>query len=309
MRIISLLPSATEIIFELGIQADLVGVTHECDYPLDAKTKPVLIESCLGADHHRLPASEIDRIIRETIKKGEGVYRFKSGALEQARPDLVITQAICDVCAVPYQFVAQAIEKLQTKPGILSLDPQDLTGILTNIRQVGEATGTIDKAGEVVDALEERIGDVAGKTRNIADKDRPRVGVIEWTEPLYAAGHWVPEMVELAGGIDVLAKAGEPSKVVEWATVLAKKPEILIVAPCGYDLSRARGELNNLTSRPEWKTLPAVAAGRVFLMDANATLSRPGPRIVNGLEELAQMIHPELFPIGAKESRWERVDS
>lgn len=307
MRIVSLLPSATEIVYALDLQDGLVGITHECDYPPGVETKPVLIESCLGPGCQKMTPGEIDAKIRETLKKGEGVYRFKPGALEQAKPELVITQGICDVCAVPYQFVVGEIKKAKLQPHLISLDPRDLTGILTDIRRVGEISGRIDKAGEVVDALEERVGDVAGRTRDLPPSKRPRVAVIEWTDPLYAAGHWVPEMIELAGGIDVLAKTGVPSQIVEWETVIKAQPEVIIVAPCGYDLARARGELNALQSRPGFASLPAVKSNRVFIMNATATLSRPGPRIVNGLEELAQIIHPEIFPVASGKACWEKA--
>lgn len=306
MRIVSLLPSATEIVCILGLQDDLVGITHECDYPPDVTSKPVLIESCLG-DYTKMSPVEIDAKIRETVRKGEGVYRFKPGALENAKPELILTQGLCDVCAVPGHFVMAEAKKLKVPPQVLSLDPQDLTGILVDIRRVGEITGRIDEAGAVVDGLEERIGDVAGRTRELPPAKRPRVAVIEWTDPLYAAGHWVPEMVELAGGIDVIAKAGEPSQTIAWETVQKAQPDVLIFAPCGYDIPRARKELESLKARPDWNALPAVKSGRVYLMDANATLSRPGPRIVNGLEDLAQIIQPELFPIEAGKARWQKA--
>jgi iron complex transport system substrate-binding protein len=307
MRIVSLLPSATEIVYELGLGDELVGVTHECDFPAAAKAKPVLIESVLGEKPERLSAKEVDAKIRETVMKGESVYRFKPDALKQARPDVIITQGLCDVCAVASHFVVKEMRSLRPEPQMLSLDPQDLTGILTDIRRVGEATGKIDRAGEVVDALEERVGDVAGRTRDLPAAKRPRVAVIEWVDPIFAAGHWVPEMIELAGGQDVLAAPGSPSQVVEWEKVLSARPDVLIVAPCGYDIRRAREELNLLKQRAGWDTIPAVKTGRVYLMDANATLSRPGPRIVDGLEDLAQIIQPELFPVEAGKARWEKM--
>ena len=290
------------MLYALGLQDELVGVTHACDFPPEVKSKPVMIESCL--DDQTLSASEIDSRIRTARQNGESIYRFKAGALEQSRAELILTQGICDVCAIPYQSVMAEVQKLKFKPEILSLDPQDLTGILTDIRRVGEAAGRIDKAGEVVDGLEERVGEVAGRTRDIVQSNRPSVAVIEWTDPIYAAGHWVPEMIELAGGKDVLARPSEPSRCISWEAVLAAQPEILIVAPCGYDLPRARGELEILSKRPGWSTLPAVKHGSVYLMDANATLSRPGPRIVDGLEDLAQIIHPELFPVEPGHARW-----
>ncbi|HYF47862.1 MAG TPA: cobalamin-binding protein [Planctomycetota bacterium] len=305
MRIITLLPSATEIAFALGLEDEIVGVTHECDYPAAAKSKPVLIESALG-DTSKLSPKEIDSRLRELLKSGESAYRFKEGAFTAAKPDLIITQGLCDVCAVPKHFVIQEIRKAKIEPQILSLDPEDLTGILTDIRRVGEITGKVDKAGEIVDALEERVGEVAGRTRDLPTAKRPSVAVIEWIDPIYFAGHWVPEMIDLAGGRDALAKPGERSRAIEWKELLDAAPEIIIVAPCGFDVNGARKQASELKSRAGWSELPAVKSNRVYLMDANATLSRPGPRIVDGLEDLAQIIQPELFPVRGK-ARWERL--
>lgn len=304
MRIVSLLPSATEMVCALGLTDDLVGITHECDYPESVKTKPVLIESCLGPDYHKMSPGEIDKRIRESLQKGEGTYRFKAGGLETAKPDVVLTQGLCDVCAVPHSFVVKEISRLKLDPILISLDPQDLSGIITDIRRVGEATGRIDEAGELCDRLEERIGEVAGRTREIAPESRPRVAIIEWTDPIFAAGHWVPEMVELAGGVDCLAPAGEPSQVVAWEKVRAAMPDVIILSPCGYDLLKAQSELPLLQKLPGWAELPAVKNGKVFVLDANATLSRSGPRIVDGLEAMAQIIRPDLFPTPSSHPLW-----
>lgn len=298
MRILSLLPSATEIVCSLGLKDELVGITHECDYPPGIEhEKPVVIESCLGPDGKNLPPGEIDRRIVETLRRGEGVYRIREGLLESTRPELIITQGICDVCAVPRFSVLEAVQKLKGfSPQVLSLDPTDLTGILADIRRVGEATGAIDAAGDLVEKLEERIGEVAGKTRDLPAEKRPRVACIEWTDPIFTGGHWVPEMVELAGGVDVLQQAGERSLRKEWQQVLDARPEYIVVMPCGYDRAKARAEMELLTQRPGWHELPAVQAGRVYIVEANAYFSRSGPRIVDGLEQLAQILHPGLFP-------------
>ena len=295
MRIVSLLPSATEIVYLLGLQDDLVGVSHECDYPPEAKSKPVLIESILGAEAHNLSAREIDENIRAAVRAGKSVYRFKPGALQQARPDVILTQGLCDVCAIPHNFVVQEAKGLRPEPQLISLDPLDLSGILTDIRRVGEATGVIDRAGEIVDGLEERIGEIAGRTRDLPAAKRPRVAILEWTDPIYTAGHWAPEMVELAGGHDVLAKPSEPSRAIEWDTIVKAQPEVLIVAPCGYNQEQAAKAIDELKTLPGWANLPAVKSDRVHAFDANAHLSRPGPRIVDGLEALARIVQPGLF--------------
>jgi len=306
MRILSLLPSATEIAFALGLEDEIVGVTHECDYPVGAKSKPVIIEPALG-DTSKLSPKEIDTRLHELMQRGESAYRFKAGAFASAKPDLIITQGLCDVCAVPKHFVVQEIRKAKIEPQILSLDPEDLTGILTDIRRVGEITNKVERAGEIVDGLEERVGEVAGRTRGLPAAKRPKVAVLEWIDPTYFAGHWVPEMIELAGGHDALAQAGERSRAIEWSGLVAAAPDVIIVAPCGFDVAAARRQAQELKSRANWSHIPAVKNGRVFLMDANATLSRSGPRIVDGLEELAQIIQPELFPAPAK-PRWERFE-
>ncbi len=304
MRIVSLLPSATEICYALGLQDSLVGVTHECDYPADATTKPVVVESVFPNNCKDMAPGEVDAKIGEAIRSGAPVYRFKPGALETAKPDIILAQGLCDVCAVPYKFVIDEIRKMRGNPQVMSLDPVDLTGILTDIRRVGELCGKVDEAGAVVDALEERVGEVAGPTRALPANDRPRVAVIEWTDPIYVGGHWVPELVELAGGIDVLGVLGEPSRAVEWSAVVASNPDIVIIAPCGYDIPRAKEELPRLQALPGWNELSAVKCDRVYFLDANATLSRPGPRMVDALEDIAQMIHPEIFPCLVEARRW-----
>ena len=304
MRIVSLLPSATEIVYARGLQDQLVVITHECDYPDDARTKPVLVESVFPNDCKDMPPGQVDAEIGAAIRLGQPVYRFKPGAFETARPDVILAQGLCDVCAVPYRVVVEAIRGAKLNPQVLSLDPTDLTGILTDIRRVGEICGRIDEAGAVVDKLEERVGEIAGPTRELSAAQSPRVAVIEWTDPLYCGGHWTPELVELAGGRDMLGTACEPSRTVTFEEVQAAQPEVIVIAPCGYDLARAKAALPALQARPGWAQLPAVQAGRVYFMDANATLSRPGPRMVDALEDLAQMLQPDLFPCLIEARRW-----
>lgn len=298
MRIACLLPSATEIACLLGLRDKIAGITHECDYPPGIeREKPALIESCLGPEGKHLPPGEIDRRIKETLKAGEGVYRIKRELFESLDFDLVITQGLCDVCAVPRGSVLDLIGELPRKPKVLSLDPTSLEEILGDITRVGEATGTAEKAKEIVAGLRGKIADVCSKTEDLGEDDRPRVACIEWLDPIFAAGHWVPEMVELAGGRDVLARPGEVSVGMHWERVVEARPEVLIVLPCGYELDEARAQMKLLTERPGWNDLPAVRAGRVYLVNATAYFSRPGPRLVEGLAQLAQMLHPERFPV------------
>lgn len=309
MRILSLLPSATEIVCSLGLKDELVGITHECDYPPGIeKEKPVVIESCLGPEGKHLPPGEIDKRINETLQRGEGVYRIRPGLLEETQPELIITQGLCDVCAVPRFSVVEAIRSIKGfNPNVLSLDPTDLTGILADIRRVGEATGAIDAAGNLVEKLEERVGEVAGGTRGLSDERRPAVACIEWPDPIFTGGHWVPEMVELAGGRDVLERVGERSRRIDWQVVLDAQPECIVVMPCGYTCAEARTQMNLLTARKGWRDLPAVKNKCVYLVEANSYFSRSGPRIVDGLEQLAQILHPDLFP--CEKATWERYEA
>jgi len=296
LRIVSLLPSATEIVYALNLDEALVGITHECDYPPSVASKPVLIESVLGAAAYTLSAKDIDAKIRETVQKGEAVYRFKPDALKNAKPDLTITQGLCDVCAIPNHFVIKEIKSAKLDPQIISLDPEDVTGILTDIRRVGEITGKVDKAGEIVDALEERVGEVAGRTRSLTSAQRPKVAVIEWTEPPFAPGHWVPEMIDLAGGIDVFGKPGGHSQRLTWEQVAAADPDVIVAMPCGFDEAGARDQIETVAHLPEWRSLRAVREGHVFPVDANGCFSRPGPRLMDGVERLLTGFHSGIPP-------------
>lgn len=299
MRIASLLPSATEIVWALGLGDALVGVSHDCDFPPPVRQMPVLSEAIVTTD---LPSGEIEARIRGQIHKGKSVYHLDEAQLAALRPDLVLTQELCPVCAPSYNLVREAAKVLDTGVRIVSLEPRGLLDILDNILLVGQMTGTVDRARQLVAELRARIEAVPALA---AGSVRPRVVCLEWLEPLYAAGHWVPEMVEIAGGRDVLGRVREPSFVVEWEAVRAAEPEVLVIMPCGFDVARTRQEAGRLTGRPGWERLPAVSAGRVFLTDASAYFNRPGPRIVDGLEILAAVLHPELFrltpPPGAVE--------
>ena len=292
MRICSLLPSATEIVYALGLGDQLYGVSHECDYPPEAAAKPALIRSAF--DQSSLSSLEIDHAVMERLRQGEGVYTIDQDLLRQAEPDLILTQELCDVCAAPYQDVLAAVAALPKRPAVLSLTPQSLGDVLKDIERVGEATGRIREAKTAAAALEKRTAAVAGRAARA--HRRPRVVCLEWLEPVMAAGHWVPEIVGLAGGTEPIGLAGAPSRRVSWEQVRSAAPEVLILMPCGFDVERVMEEMHLLTSRPGWQTLPAVATGRVFAANGHAYYSRSGPRLVDGLEVLARLIHPELFP-------------
>ncbi|HSK30343.1 MAG TPA: cobalamin-binding protein [Candidatus Limnocylindria bacterium] len=290
MRICSLLPGATEIVFSLGLGDHLVGVTHECDHPADAKNKPVMVHSAI--DPARMSSGEIDLKVGELLRDGKGLYTIDERAFREAAPDLILTQGLCDVCALDYNDVVKAADLLPHRPQILSLNPRILTDILDDVRRIGAASGRSQTAEQLVRDYSHRIEQIGYE----APSYRPRVVCLEWFDPLYTAGHWVPEMVALAGGYDVLAHAGEPSSRVEWEQVIDAKPEILLLMPCGFDTRRAVKESAPLRALRGWNDLPAVKAGNVYALNGNAYFSRPGPRLVNGLEILARIIHPDTDP-------------
>ncbi|MDE2059484.1 MAG: cobalamin-binding protein [candidate division NC10 bacterium] len=292
MRICSLLPSATEIVYALGLGDQLYGVSHECNFPREAKSKPIVIRSVF--DSSMLSSAEIDCAVKAQLRRGEGVYTIDLDRLRQAKPDLILTQELCDVCAVPYREVKRAVEQLDSAPRLLSLSPLHLGDVLNDIRRVGEATGRARQAESLITCLQSRIDlvvrAVAGST------ERPKTFCVEWVEPIYAAGHWVPEMVQMAGGIDRLGRRGKPSIPMKWERVVRYAPEVVILMGCGFDLERNIRELSLLTRLPGWRELPAVGRDRVYAVNARAYFSRSGPRLVDGLELLAKILHPELFP-------------
>ena len=254
MRICSLLPSATEIAFALGLDDSVVAVTHECDYPPQARSKRVVVKSSI--DPARQGSAEIDKSIGERLKGSRGVYTIDLPRLREADPDLILTQELCDVCAVDYDEVLSAARSLARKPKIISLTPTLLAGVLRDIELVGEATGKQREAGAVVGRLRARIDRVREQVAGAGT--RPRVACIEWLDPIYTAGHWIPEMVELAGGRDELGKKGLPSEKTSWERVVQSVPEVIVLMPCGFEVERTMKELELLHRLPGWDDLPAV---------------------------------------------------
>jgi iron complex transport system substrate-binding protein len=307
VRIVSLVPNATEIVCALGLGDALVGVSHDCDYPPEIRGKPVLSQAVVSAD---VRSAAIDSRIREAVHSGTSVYHLDAEALSRLNPDLILTQELCAVCAPSYTLVTKAAKLLDSDVKIVSLEPRRLHDVLDNIRLVGELTGTEPRAQALVDGLEARIAAVrargTGATRD-AGALRPRVVCLEWMAPIYVGGHWVPEMVDAAGGLDVLGRPGEASRVVTWEEVVAARPEILVLMPCGYDIARTRGELETLTGRPGWREVPAVRTGRVFLTDASSYFNRPGPRLVDGLEILISVIYAQKFEYSPPAGSVERI--
>lgn len=288
MRIASLLPSATEIAFALGLGDEVVAVSHECDYPPEASNRPVLTKSAFHQKIHR--SLEVDR---EVEKRGGDIYEIDEKLLEKLQPDLILTQELCAVCAVSYTKVKQAARILDADTKIISLEPTSLEEIVDNILLVGRMTDKLERAEELASQLLSRIHAVKSKTLNL--RSRPRVFFMEWLHPPWAGGHWIPQMVDYAGGVEGLGRLGKPSHRIEWSEVLDYQPEIIVLSPCGFDLSGVVNELHELESYRGWDRIPAYKSHNIYAVNASANFSRPGPRIVDGLEILAQIIHPESF--------------
>ncbi|HVT37558.1 MAG TPA: cobalamin-binding protein [Gemmatimonadaceae bacterium] len=288
MRVISLLPSATEIVAALGRADQLVGVTHACDYPQAITTRERVTACEVDA---RASPGEIDAQVRGLAHEGQSLYTLHEERIRALRPDLVLTQALCEVCAVVETDVRALAARLSPAPAVVSLSATTLDGMFTDIARVAAALSSEDEADELQAGLRARIRAVHATLRK-AGAPRPRVAVIEWSDPVFAGGHWVPEMVRRAGGLDVLAVAGEHSQVVTLERVAAERPDIVLVAPCGYTLDRSIEEANRLAARAEWSFLRTSA---VWALDANALTSRPGPRLVDGIEVMARIFNPGIF--------------
>jgi iron complex transport system substrate-binding protein len=302
MRIVSLLPSATEIVCALGLTDSLVGISHDCDYPPEINGKAVLSKAIVTSD---LPSGVIDATIRGDVHKGKSVYHLDERQLTSLKPDLILTQELCAVCAPSYTLVKQAARLLEAQTRLVSLEPENLGGILDNILLVGDLTGQGGEAAALVDQLRGRIERVR---EEVTGRSRPRVACIEWLDPLFVAGHWVPEMVALAGGVDVLGRVGEPSFVVPWQAIIEAEPDVIVVMPCGFTVLRTWQEVHLLTGRRGWSDVRAVHAGQVYLTDASAYFNRPGPRIATGVEILAKILHPEVSSFPFPADAYERLE-
>ena len=291
-RIVSFLPSATEMVCALGLADQLVGVTHECDYPEEVKRKPVVVRSAIPTE--KMSPKEIDAAVSDRIRSGASLYLVDEELLQKLAPDLILTQNLCQVCAPSGNEVSQVLKSLNRKPEILWMTPKSLAEIEDNLRELGQATGRAKEAERLIALGRARLQRLAVTTRDLAP--RPRVFCMEWVDPVYCSGHWMPEMVELAGGVDLLSHKGEDSVRISWEEVVQWAPEVLIVAPCGFHLDKVLEQAPQLFCYTGWSSLPAISQGRVYAVDANSYFARPGPRVVDGTELLAHLIHPELFP-------------
>jgi iron complex transport system substrate-binding protein len=288
MRICSLLPAATEMLFALGLGDDVVAVTHECDFPPEVTTRPVVVRSRINA---QAPASEIDRQVRECMARGESVNALDGEWLRTLSPDLIITQELCRVCAASPDDLAAVIARFAKPPRVVNLSPRRLADVWRDIRMLGEVTGRRAVAEDLASRLEDRVHAVETRMRQ---EPRPRVLCLEWLDPPFSAGHWVPDMVEIAGGVPLLASAGEPARQLEWRDILESRPEVIVLMPCGYDLERTLAEYAQAKLPEGWWELPAVRGRRVSAVDADSYFSRSGPRLAAGVEILAHALHPDL---------------
>jgi iron complex transport system substrate-binding protein len=313
MRIVSFLPSATEMLYALGLDEQLVGVTHECDYPPQAKNKPVVVRNVLPVE--TMTQAEIDRAVAERMHNGDSLYQIDEALLRKLSPDLILTQNLCQVCAPSGNEVSQVLQTLEKRPEILWLTPRTITEIFDNLRDLAKATGSESSAQDIIDDCNSRIDRLKSLTAKCGKP--PRVFCMEWLDPVYACGHWVPELVKLAGGTDELGREGGESVRISWDQISDYQADVIVIMPCGFNLQQTMKEVWNSFGRysptrskhaQAFFELPAVREGRVFAVDANSYFARPGPRVIEGAEVLAQIIHPELFEQRVHSASFQPVD-
>ncbi len=288
-RIISFLPSATEILYELGVEDQIVGVTHECNYPEQAKTKPRVIHSSF--DPEKMTSYEIDNKVSSLMHSGKDIYILDDEILKKAKPDLIVAQGLCEVCSPYTKEISRAVSILDNKPEVLILEPKNLEDILQNILDVADKVAKLKEGQNLVSILKNRITNVQTKPK----KSKPKVLCLEWLDPLFTAGHWVPQMVEMAGGINGLSSTSDQSRRMKLDEAIEFDPDVIVLMPCGFDVSRTLSEYKKLESNRNWQSLKAVQNNKVYAVNANEYFSKPGPRTVTGLEILAKIIHPETF--------------
>lgn len=299
-RIVSLIPSATEILAALGFERDLVGRSHECDFPPSVLTLPVLTEPRLDLNGS---SRDIDDRVKAVLQDATSVYRVDSDLLNTLQPDVIVTQAMCEVCAVSLGEVQRVTrECLSTPAELVSLEPNRLADVFADITRVATALNAPERGAQLVAQLQERMDTIAAQASTLPNQ--PTVALVEWIDPLMAGGNWMPELVEMAGGTNLFGRAGEHSPWMEWDDLWASDPDVIVILPCGFDIARARAEMPALTRLPGWATLRAVREGRVYLTDGNQYFNRPGPRLAESLEILAEILHPDAFQFGHEGRGW-----
>jgi len=291
MRVVSLLPAATEITAALGCTDLLAGVSHECDFPPEVASRPRVTRCAIHGN--ALPSGDTDRWVRETLAASGTLYTLEADLLRALAPDVIITQRLCDVCAVGYESVTAFAAALERPPVVVSLAPSSVEDVLSDVRRVARALGSEARGAEVVAALRARIAAVRERAAGLPKR---RCVLLEWIAPPYRSGHWDPELVEIAGGLELLGRAGEAAARVPWEAVVEAAPDVIVLACCGYDVERTLADVPLLRERDGWSSIPAVRAGAVWVVDGSAYFSRPGPRIVDSLELLATLLHPDEFP-------------
>lgn len=303
-RLISFLPAATEMAFALGLGERLMGVSHECDFPVEVKAKPVVVKAALPLE--RMTLREIDATVAQRIGSGQSLYEVDERLLAELAPTHILTQELCHVCAPSGNEITRALAALPVKPEILWFTPHSIEEIFGNLHELGAATGRLTKAEEIIADARARLKKVKERAGNAPC--RPRVFCLEWIDPYYCCGHWVPEMVEMAGGEDALGRNGKDSVRVSWQDIAAWSPEVLIVSPCGFGTEKTVAQAKQLLQQPGWSDLPAVRDGRIFAVNANAYFARPGPRVVDGAELLAHLIHPEIFDWDGPADAFQKIE-
>lgn len=302
LRIVSLIASATEIVCALGFEDQLVGRSHECDYPPSVKRLPQLTSPKFNVEG---TSAEIDSRVKSVLQDALSVYHVDPRMLEELKPSHIITQSQCEVCAVSLKDVQRAVcELTSSNPVIVSLEPNALDDVWADILRVGEALGAAGRAEELVDELRGRMDNIVQRTHWVPTN--PTLAYVEWIDPLMAGGNWMPELVEMAGGVSLFGESGKHSPWMTWDELVAKDPDVIFVSPCGFDIARTLEEMSLLSGKPEWQNLKAVSGRRVFVADGNQYFNRPGPRLVESLEILAEVIHPNLFHFGHEGSGWVR---
>jgi iron complex transport system substrate-binding protein len=291
-RIVSLVPAATEIAAAVGLMDDVVGVSHECDFPSEANTRP-RVTKC-PVHNAGLPSKEIDEWVRRALRENGTIYTIDEPLLRELRPDVILTQKLCDVCAVGCGTVARLAETLPGPPRVVNLEPSSLSDIFDDIRRIAQACDVSDRAEGLIAKLAARVEAVRKRAARVAH--RPRCFLMEWVDPPFCSGHWGPELVEIAGGHDLLGRKHQPSAQIDWQEVLDARPEIIVLALCGYDVDLARRDYELLREFPEFDSLPAARTGELYLVNASAYFARPGPRVIDSIEILAGILHPNEFP-------------
>jgi iron complex transport system substrate-binding protein len=293
MKAVSLLPSATEIVFALGAQDLLCGVSCDCDYPEEALRKPVVSSTALPIDHKSTPRS-IDQLVREQLEDSASIYSLNTSLIRELRPDLILAQDLCRVCAVPSGDVEEALDVIGCRADVISLDPHTINEVIDGVQRVGDALGKSSQARILADNLRNRVEAVRHVSKGLRQR---RVFALEWPDPPFNGGHWVPEMVEVAGGRDVLGEAGAPSREVSWEEIVSAVPEVIVYMPCGFGLADAVAQARELYANEAFLTTPAAMHGEVFAVDASSYFSRPGPRLIDGVEILSGLLHPRYFSV------------